>query len=116
ATSATPNLTPNGQQLFESPRVSVLSHDGAAGLVVAGVPAAISLLVGGLLWAESRDRRRVLVSIGAWALSVALAVAGLAGFLTFLVGIVAVPSGVFLILACSRAAPRRPSRPISVRS
>jgi hypothetical protein len=105
--SATPSVRPNGQQLFESPRVSVLSHDGAAGVVVAGIPAAISLLVGGLLWAETRRRRRVFLSIAAWALSAALVAAGIVGFLTFLVGIVAVPTGVLLILACSRAAPWR---------
>jgi hypothetical protein len=102
-TPVTPNHTGNGQKVFESPRVSVLSHDGLAGVAVASVPATISLLVAGLLLVGSRGRRRVLVSIAAWALSTALVVAGIVGFVTILVGILAVPSGVLLVIACSQA-------------
>jgi hypothetical protein len=101
--SVTPNDTGNGQKLYESPRVTVLSHDGLAGVAVASVPATISLLVAGLLWVGSRGRRTVLVPIAAWALSTALVVAGIVGFVTILVGIVAVPSGVLLVIACSQA-------------
>jgi hypothetical protein len=72
-------------------------------VAVASVPATISLLVAGLLLVGSRGRRRVLVSIAAWALSTALVVAGIVGFVTILVGIVAVPSGVLLVIACSQA-------------
>jgi hypothetical protein len=103
ATPVTPNDTGNGQQLYESPRVTVLSHDGLAGVAVASVPATISLFVAGLLWVRSRGRRTVLVSMAAWALSTALVVAGIVGFVTILVGIVAVPSGVLLVIACSQA-------------
>ena len=101
--SVTPNDTGNGQKLYESPRVTVLSHDGLAGVAVASVPATISLLVAGLLWVGLRGRRTVLVPIAAWALSTALVVAGIVGFVTILVGIVAVPSGVLLVIACSQA-------------
>ena len=100
---ATPNDTGNGQKFYESPRVTVLSHDGPAGVAVASVPAWISLVVAGLLWQGSRGRRTVLVPMAAWALSTALVVAGIVGFVTILVGIVAVPSGVLLVIACSRA-------------
>ncbi|MDQ2838527.1 MAG: hypothetical protein M3Y42_17620 [Actinomycetota bacterium] len=101
--SVTPDQTGDGQQLYESPRVTVLRHDGLAGVAVASVPAAISLLVAGLLWVGSRGRRTVLVPIAAWALSTALVVAGIVGFVTILVGVVAVPSGVLLVIACSQA-------------
>ena len=101
--SVTPNDTGNGQKVYESPRVTVLSHDGLAGVAVASVPGTISLLVAGLLWARPRRRRTVFVPIAAWALSTALVVAGIVGFLTILVGIVAVPSGVLLVIACSQA-------------
>jgi hypothetical protein len=103
ATPVAPNGTGNGQTLYESPRVTVLSYDGLAGVAVASVPATISLLVAGLLWVGSRGRRTVLVPIAAWALSTALVVAGIVGFVTILVGIVAVPSGVLLVIACSQA-------------
>lgn len=102
-TPVTPNDTGRGQKFYESPRVTVLSHDGLAGVAVASVPATISLLVAGLLWVGSRGRRTVLVQIVAWALSTALVVAGIVGFVTILVGIVAVPSGVLLAIACSQA-------------
>jgi hypothetical protein len=102
-TPVTPDDTGNGQKLYESPRVTVLSHDGLAGVAVASVPATISLLVAGLLWAGSRGRRTVLVPMAAWGLSTALVVAGIVGFVTFLVGIVAVPSGVLLVIACAQA-------------
>jgi hypothetical protein len=88
--------------MYQSPRVSVLRHDGLAGVAIASVPAAASLLVAGLLWVGSRGRRTVLVPIAAWTLSIALVVAGVVGFVTFLVGIVAVPSGVLLVIACSQ--------------
>ncbi len=106
---ATPNNTGYGQKFYESRRVTVLSHDGLAGVAVASVPATISLLVAGLLWVGSRGRRTVLVQIAAWALSTVLVVAGIVGFVTILVGIVAVPSGVLLVIACSQAkwGPRR---------
>ena len=102
-TPVTPNDTGDVQKLYESPRVTVLSHDGLAGVAVASVPATISLLVAGLTWVGSRGRRTVFVPMAAWALSTALVVAGIVGFVTILVGIVAVPSGVLLVIACSQA-------------
>jgi hypothetical protein len=102
-TPVTPSATGNGQNFHESPRVTVLSHDGLAGVAVASVPAMISLLVAGLLWTGSRGRRTVLVPMAAWALSTALVLAGVVGFVTILVGIVAVPAGVLLVIACSQA-------------
>ena len=98
----TPSDTGNGQDLSESPRVTVLSHDGLAGVALASVPAAISLLVAPLLVVGSRGRRTASVSPAAWALSITLVVAGIVGFVTILVGIVAVPSGVLLVIACAR--------------
>jgi hypothetical protein len=103
---ATPNDTGNGQKFYESPRVTVLSRDGLAGVAEASVPATISLLVAALLWVGSRRRRTVLVPMAAWALSTALVVAGIVGFVTILVGIVAFPSGVLLVIACSQAQAR----------
>ena len=111
ATPVTPNDTGSGQKLTESPRVTVLSHDGLAGVAVASVPATISLLVAGLFWIRSRGRRTVLVPMAAWALSAALVVAGIVGFVTILVGIVAVPAGVLLVIACSQAQSGPRTRP-----
>ena len=103
ATPLPPNGTGNSQKQYESPRVTVVAYDGPAGVAVASVPATISLLVAGLFWVRSRGRRTVLVPMAAWALSTALVVAGIVGFVTILVGIVAVPSGVLLVIACSQA-------------
>lgn len=110
-TPVTPDDSGNSQKLYESPRVTVLRHDGLAGVAVASIPAAISLLVAGLLWLASRSRRTVLLPIAAWALSTALVVAGIVGFVTILVGIVAVPSGVLLVIACSQARSGRRALP-----
>jgi hypothetical protein len=101
--TATPDDAATSPRLYESPRVTVLTHDGLAGVAVASVPATISLLVAVLLCVRSRSRRTGLVPMAAWALSIALVVAGIVGFLTILVGIVAVPSGVLLVIACASA-------------
>lgn len=86
-----------------SPRTTIVHADGAKGVAVASVPAVTSLLVGGLLGLE-RARRRKAIHVLAWTLSVGLLLASIVGFLTFLVGLAGVPSGVLLVLACSLTA------------
>lgn len=109
--SVTPDDTGNHQTFHASPRVTVLRHDGPAGVAIASVPAVVALLVAGLLWVASRRQRTVLVPVAAWALSVVLVLAGIVGFVTILVGAVAVPSGVLLVLACSSARSERLTSP-----
>ena len=93
-----------------SPRVTVLAHDGPAAVALAAVPAAVSLLVAGLLGMAAGGRRPGPALAAAWVLSGAVVAAGVVGFVTILVGIVAVPSGVLLLVACAQT--RQAARPL----
>jgi hypothetical protein len=79
-----------------TPRHSLLHEAGGRSLGVVAIPLVGSILVGLLL----RDRRRWR-QILAWTISIALTLAALVGFVTILVGIVALPTGGLLIGACA---------------
>jgi hypothetical protein len=78
------------------PRHSLLHEAGRRSLGVVAIPLVGSVLVGLLL----RDRRRW-IQILAWTISILLTVAALVGFVTIVVGIVALPTGGLLIGACA---------------
>ncbi len=81
---------------------TILEADGATGIAVASAPAITSLLVVGLLRPGGGARRKAMTA-GAWILSTALLLASVVGFLTILVGLAGVPTGVLLVLACARS-------------
>lgn len=83
------------------PRETAYAHLGLHGALIAAAPIASALVVSGLLWISAATRRRLFL-VMAWAVSLALLAAGLVGFVTFLIGIVAVPTGALLVVACSR--------------
>ncbi|MBY8877033.1 hypothetical protein [Actinacidiphila acidipaludis] len=84
------------------PRHSLLQVHGAAVLLPSAVPLLVALLVTGALYAGRHGGRRWTLAV-AWTLSVALLAAALAGFVTFLIGIYVVPTGVLLTAATCMA-------------
>ena len=91
------------------PRVTLMAHDGVAVLGLAAIPLAVALGVALLLWFAIRRGSRPAVS-AAWVLAVVLTAAAVVGFVTILIGVVAIPVGVLLIVACAQAAPSAPAR------
>ncbi|MEY9929839.1 hypothetical protein ABH926_004479 [Catenulispora sp. GP43] len=89
-----------------SPRVTLLTHDGASALGIAAIPLLAAIIVGVLLYrgilADSRNARAA-----AWSLSAVLTAAGVVGFVTILIGVVVVPVGVLLLVACGQTVPPR---------
>ncbi|SEN53287.1 hypothetical protein SAMN05216267_1006148 [Actinacidiphila rubida] len=80
------------------PRHSLLRVHGAAVLLPAAVPLLVALLVAALLYAGRHGGRRW-AHAAAWALSTALLAAALVGFVTFLIGVFVLPTGVLLVAA-----------------
>ncbi|MFL6116911.1 MAG: hypothetical protein ACJ786_37005 [Catenulispora sp.] len=103
-----PVPSPSGPLVLTAqPRVTLVAHDGVAVLGLAAIPLVVALGVGLLLWyAVRRGSRPALLT--AWVLAVALAVAAVVGFVTFLIGVVVIPVGALLIAACARTAPGAP--------
>lgn len=85
-----------------SRRVTVRQRYGGSGIAVAAAPGAVSVLVSTLLVGSLTVRRRIFAA-AAWGLSGALLAAAVVGFVTFLIGIVVVPTGALLVAACMRA-------------
>ena len=87
-----------------APRVTLLTHFGASALGIAAIPLVAAIVVGLLLHrgilADSRNARA-----GAWSLSAGLTAAGVVGFVTILIGVVVVPVGILLMVACGQSAP-----------
>jgi hypothetical protein len=84
------------------PRHSLLQVHGAAVLLPSAVPLLVALLVTAALHAGRSGANRWTLPV-AWTLSVALLCAALAGFVTFLIGIFVVPTGVLLTAATTLA-------------
>lgn len=80
------------------PRYSLLRVHGAAVLLPAAVPLLVAVLVTVLLYAGRHGGRRW-TEAAAWGLSTALLAAALVGFVTFLIGVFVVPTGVLLVAA-----------------
>lgn len=93
--------------LTAAPRVTLLTHYGVSALGIAAIPLLAAIIVGVLLYrgilADSLNARVV-----AWSLSAVLTAAGVVGFVTILIGVVVVPVGVLLLVACKHAAPPQP--------
>lgn len=113
APSPTPQSSPSSG-VHPSPRITILRADGVRGVAAASAPAATSLLAAGLLRLGWSTGRRAILAV-AWTLSAVLLMASIVGFVTFLIGLAGIPTGVLLILACARTAPiRRRGRGIAV--
>ena len=94
--------------LHELPRVTLVSYYGYQVLALVALPALISLAVGLLLWIRATRQSRWAGRL-AWVASVAVLVGGVVGFVTFLIGLAAVPTGVLLVIACARRGPAEAS-------
>jgi hypothetical protein len=100
-----PSATAAAAPVFTTaPRVTLLTHFGASALGIAAIPLVAAIVVGLLLHrgilADSRNARA-----GAWSLSAVLTTAGVVGFVTILIGVVVVPVGILLMVACGQSAP-----------
>jgi anaerobic C4-dicarboxylate transporter len=84
------------------PRYSLLQAHGAVVLLPSAVPLLVAVLVTAALYAAQGRGRSWPLPL-AWALSVALLAAALVGFVTFLIGVFVVPTGVLLVAATSLA-------------
>ena len=109
-----PPATPPGHPVvfYSAPRDTLLTASGIAGLAIAALPAVVTALVGMLLTRGPGDRgryRAASVLAGLFLLAAGI------GAITFLIGLLAVPSGVFLLVATAnaRTSPRgaTPARP-----
>ena len=106
-----PIETVDSDQAGVQPRASIYHLHGAGVLLPAAVPLLVALLVSAVLYTGRNGRRRWTLPV-AWTLSVALLCAAVVGFLTFLIGVFVIPTGVLLTVATSLAqdAGRRRSR------
>lgn len=82
------------------PMRSLVAIHGYGVLPAAAIPLLIAIVVG--LLHVTRPRAR-LASTTAWILSLAILLASLAGFATFLIGIYVLPTGALLIVALAQA-------------
>ena len=96
------------------PMRSLVAVNGYGVLLPAAIPLLIAMIVGLLHCARPSARW---ASIAAWILSGAVLLAGLVGFVTFLIGIYVVPTGALLVVALASATsgrsppgPRAPGR------
>ncbi len=80
------------------PRFSIVHVHGGSALLIAVIPAVVTLVVAALLGLARTHRTAHVV---AWVLAIALALAAFAGAVTFLIGAVALPTAAALIAACA---------------
>jgi len=103
-----PTSTPSGAPVLTTqPRVTLVAHDGVAVLGVAAIPLLVAVAVGLLLWYAVREGSRPAVT-AAWTFAVALTAAAVVGFVTILIGVIAIPVCVLLIIACTQTTPKIP--------
>lgn len=107
---ALPVHTVDGSGTGLQPRHSLVRVYGYAVLWRAAVPLVVALAVTGLL--HSRTRYRQVAEILGVFLSAVLLVAGIIGFVTFLIGILVVPTGLALLTACLCHRDERRARPL----
>lgn len=106
-----PAPTQSTSLVFTSqPRVTLVKHDGVAVLSLAAIPLIVALGVGLLLWYAVRRGSRPAAST-AWVLAVLLTAAAVVGFVTILIGVVAIPVGVLLIVGCAETTAGMAPRP-----
>jgi hypothetical protein len=86
------------------PMRSLVSGDGYNVLWLVAIPLLVAVIVGllDLAWPDAR-----LVTAAAWVLSVALLLASLVGFVTFIIGIYVLPAAALLVGAAAAATGRR---------
>lgn len=97
-----PIETVNTTRAGVQPRRSLFSLHGAIVLLPAAAPLAAAVLVCCALYAAREGRRRWALTV-AWALSGAVTAAAVIGFLTFLIGVFVLPTGVLLLAATAQA-------------
>lgn len=85
-------------QAGNQPDYSLYRANGPLVLLPAASPLLVALLVGVLLHAGRHGDRRWVLPV-AWALSGTLLCAAVVGFVTFLIGIFAMPTGILLVAA-----------------
>ncbi|MCL2734501.1 MAG: hypothetical protein FWE15_31365 [Actinomycetia bacterium] len=92
------------------PRHSLLQVHGATVLLPSAVPLLVAALVTAVLYAGRHGEHRWTLPV-AWTLSAVLLAAALAGFVTFLIGLFVVPTGVLLVAAtCLAHSARKAAR------
>lgn len=112
AQSATPVTITATPSVTVSSTRTLLHEEGPSILATAAVPALVSLVVGALLLGWSATGRRGYLGI-AWALTSLLLAAALLALLT--IGIVVLPVGGLLLLACVLASRPQPA-PVRIES
>ncbi|MCX4750699.1 hypothetical protein OG455_35230 [Kitasatospora sp. NBC_01287] len=95
---------PASQVFVTEPRVSLVAQSGYGVLLLVLLPLLAALVVGLLVRTGAAERSRAAART-AWALAVLVVLAGVAGFVTFLIGGAVVPMGVLLVGACICVAP-----------
>jgi hypothetical protein len=80
--------------------VSLVRANGDRILLVVAIPLILTLVAGCLLILQSRSKRRIF-GRAAWCLGLLILAGAFVGTVTFLVGILVVPGGVFLLIACT---------------
>jgi hypothetical protein len=91
---------PSSYRLVPDRRMTLVQDSGYRVLLLVGIALFVALLVSVLILLSSRTRSAVPMAL-AWALAVAELLASGVGFLTFLIGIFAAPTGLFLVSACA---------------
>jgi hypothetical protein len=81
--------------------VTLMVSNGYGALALIALPMLASVFVGALLWIHGSTRWRSAGKV-AWAVSLLVLLAGVAGFVTFLIGGAVIPAGVLLLIACRR--------------
>lgn len=97
-TAWAPVDTVNTGQPGVQPRFSIVHVHGTSALLAACIPAVVTLLVAALLAVAEPHR---VAYVAAWILAIALTVAALAGTVTLLIGVVALPTAGTLVAACA---------------
>ena len=101
-----PIETVDSDRAGRQPRDTLYQAHGALVLLPAAAPLLLAALVTAALYAGRHGRRRWTLPV-AWTLSIALLGTAVAGFLTFLIGIFVVPTGVLLTVATYQEQQRR---------
>jgi hypothetical protein len=91
--------------------VTLVSNDGYGVLALIALPVLASVLVGMLLRINGSTGGPA--GVAALVVAVLVLVAGVVGFLTYLIGGAVIPVGVLLIVACLRGAPAPKGNPVA---
>lgn len=93
-----------GSTTAATTHVTLVASNGYGVLALIALPLLASVLVGVLLWINDSMRWRP-AGTAAWVVSALVLVAGVVGFVTYLIGGAVIPVGVLLLVACLRSGP-----------